>query len=62
MGEYSATGAELRTYGYHPGAPWSTNPLFVQENGIYYYYLNDPSGHPPEDHERQRYRGLGRHL
>jgi hypothetical protein len=36
VGEYSATGAELRTCGYHPGAPWSTNPLFVQEGGIYY--------------------------
>ncbi|MBL0378146.1 MAG: RHS domain-containing protein [Desulfofustis sp. PB-SRB1] len=46
MGEYSATGAELRTCGYHPGAPWSTNPLFVQENGIYYYYLNDHLGTP----------------
>jgi RHS repeat-associated protein len=46
VGEYSATGAELRTYGYHPGAPWSTNPLFVQENGIYYYYLNDHLGTP----------------
>jgi RHS repeat-associated protein len=46
VGEYSATGAELRTCGYHPGAPWSTNPLFVQEGGSYYYYLNDHLGTP----------------
>jgi YD repeat-containing protein len=37
-GEYDATGNEQRTYGYQPGSPWSTNPLFVQIEGIYYPY------------------------
>ena len=45
-GEYNASGAELRTYGYHTGSSWSSNPLFVQEGGAYYWYLNDHLGAP----------------
>ena len=45
-GEYDATGNELRTYGYQPGFPWSTNPLFVQIDDIYYWYQNDHLGTP----------------
>ncbi len=45
-GEYDAAGNELRTYGYQPGSPWSTNPLFVEINGEYYWYQNDHLGTP----------------
>lgn len=46
VGEYNATGEELRTYCYQPGSPWSTNPLFIQEGGEYYWYQNDHLGTP----------------
>jgi RHS repeat-associated protein len=45
-GEYNGTGNELRTYGYQPGSPWSTNPLFIQVGGEYYWYQNDHLGTP----------------
>jgi RHS repeat-associated protein len=45
-GEYNGAGNELRTYGYQPGSPWSTNPLFVQAGGEYYWYQNDHLGTP----------------
>jgi RHS repeat-associated protein len=45
-GEYDASGNELRTYGYNAGSPWSTDPLFVQENDQYYWYQNDHLGTP----------------
>jgi RHS repeat-associated protein len=45
-GEYDASGIEERTYGYQAGSPWSTNPLFVQEGGEYYWYQNDHLGTP----------------
>ncbi len=45
-GEYDATGNEQRTYGYQPGSPWSTNPLFIQIDDIYYWYQNDHLGTP----------------
>jgi large repetitive protein len=45
-GEYNASGVELRTYGYHAGSSWSSNPLFVQEAGVYYWYQNDHLGTP----------------
>jgi RHS repeat-associated protein len=45
-GEYNGAGNELRTYGYQPGSPWSTNPLFIQVGGEYYWYQNDHLGTP----------------
>jgi RHS repeat-associated protein len=45
-GEYNGAGNELRTYGYQPGSPWSTNPLFIQAGGEYYWYQNDHLGTP----------------
>ena len=45
-GEYDGSGTELRTYGYHAGSSWSTNPLFVQQGGVFYWYLNDHLGTP----------------
>ena len=45
-GEYAADGTELRTYGYAPGNAWSTNPLFLRESGVYYWFQNDRMGTP----------------
>ncbi len=46
IGEYDAAGDEIRTYGYKPGSTWTTDPLFLKENGQYYYYHNDHLGTP----------------
>jgi RHS repeat-associated protein len=45
-GEYTADGSEIKTYGYHHGSPWTTNPLFLRQNDTYYYYINDHLGTP----------------
>lgn len=46
IGEYDSTGAEIKTYGYKPGSTWTTDPLFLKENGQYYFYHNDHLGTP----------------
>jgi len=46
VGEYDATGNELKTYGYTPDSLWSTNPLFQKISGNYYFYQNDHLGTP----------------
>jgi RHS repeat-associated protein len=46
IGEYDASGAEIRTYGYEPDSSWSTNPLFQRVGGEYYWYENDHQGTP----------------
>jgi RHS repeat-associated protein len=46
IGEYDQNGAEIKTYGYLPGTDWSTNPLFQQSHGSYFWYLNDHLGTP----------------
>ncbi len=46
VGEYDATGAPIRTYGWKPGSLWGTNPVFMTEGGSYYYYHNDQLGMP----------------
>jgi hypothetical protein len=43
-GEYDATGAEIRSYGYVPDSQWTTNPLFVKSAGAYDWYQNDHLG------------------
>jgi len=54
IGEYDASGAEIRSYGYTPGTLWMNNPLWMR-TGIstlnegetnYLYYLNDHLGAP----------------
>jgi len=37
---------EVRTYGYKPGSTWGTDPLFMKENGQYFFYHNDHLGTP----------------
>jgi len=46
VGEYDSTGTELKTYGYTPNSTWTTDPLFMKENGTYYFYQNDHLGTP----------------
>jgi RHS repeat-associated protein len=46
IGEYDASGTEIKTYGYEPGSTWTTDPLFIKEDGNYYFYQNDHLGTP----------------
>ena len=46
VGEYDSAGSEIRSYGYRPGSTWTTDPLFLKENGAYYFYQNDHLGTP----------------
>ena len=46
IGEYDATGTEIKTYGYKPGSTWTTDPLFMKEGDNYYFYHNDHLGTP----------------
>ncbi len=44
VGEYTETGAEIKTYGYKPGSTWTTDPLFMKIGSEYYWYQNDLAG------------------
>jgi len=44
IGEYDASGNEIRTYGYKPGSIWTTNPLFMKVGTEYYFYSNEQLG------------------
>ncbi|MCP4400901.1 MAG: hypothetical protein GY801_26830, partial [bacterium] len=46
MAEYDAAGNETRTYGYKPDSTWTTDPLWLKQNGEYYFYHNDHLGTP----------------
>jgi RHS repeat-associated protein len=46
VAEYDPTGAEIRSYGYRPGSTWTTDPLWLKQNGEYYFYHNDHLGTP----------------
>ncbi|MCP4397723.1 MAG: hypothetical protein GY801_10540, partial [bacterium] len=46
VAEYDESGNELRSYGYRPDSTWTTNPLWLKENGEYYWYQNDHLGTP----------------
>ena len=46
VGEYDASGVELRIYGWAPNSQWSTDPLFVKIGSQYYWYQNDHLGTP----------------
>ncbi len=44
--EYDASGNELRSYGYQPDSTWTTDPLWLKQDGEYYFYQNDHLGTP----------------
>ncbi len=46
LGEYDATGAVIKTYGWKPNAIWSTDPLYMQQGSNTYFYHNDHLGTP----------------
>lgn len=46
VAEYDASGNELKSYGYNPDSTWGTNPLWLKQNGAYYWYQNDHLGTP----------------
>jgi RHS repeat-associated protein len=46
IGEYDGSGTEIKTYGYKPNSTWTTDPVFMQQNGQYYFYHNDHLGTP----------------
>jgi RHS repeat-associated protein len=46
IGEYDSTGTEIKTYGYKPGSTWTTDPIFMKQDGNYYFYQNDHLGTP----------------
>ena len=46
IGEYDATGNELKTYGYKPDSTWTTDPLFMKQGTDYFFYHNDHLGTP----------------
>lgn len=46
IGEYDASGSEIRSYGYVLGSEWTTAPLYQKTVGVYYWYLNDHLGTP----------------
>jgi len=46
VGEYDASGTEIKTYGWTPDSIWGTDPLFLKIDGYYYFYQNDHQGTP----------------
>ena len=46
VAEYDGSGSEIRSYGYQPDSTWTTDPLFLTQNGNYYFYQNDHLGTP----------------
>ena len=46
VAEYDDEGDELRSYGYRPDSTWGTDPLWLKENGEFYWYQNDHLGTP----------------
>jgi len=46
IGEYNATGLEIKTYGYAPHSIWTTNTLFQKIGTNFYWYQNDHLGSP----------------
>ena len=46
IGEYDDSGNPISEYGYFPGALWSTNPLFLRQNGDYAFFHKDQRAAP----------------
>ncbi|MCP4399116.1 MAG: hypothetical protein GY801_17680, partial [bacterium] len=46
VAEYDAAGNEIRAYGYKPDSTWTTDPLWLKQNGEYYFYQSDHLGTP----------------
>ena len=46
VAETNAAGEITKSYGYYPRSSWSTNPLYLKQNGQYYFYHTDAQGTP----------------
>ncbi|MFO7784546.1 MAG: RHS repeat-associated core domain-containing protein, partial [Desulfatiglandales bacterium] len=46
VAEMDASGNVIKSYGWQPGATWTTDPLFMMKDGQYYFYHNDHLGTP----------------
>lgn len=46
IGEYDPNGNLKKAYSWVPDSIWGTNPIFMFENGNYYFYHNDHLGTP----------------
>jgi RHS repeat-associated protein len=46
VAEADAAGTVTKTYSYRPGSTWTTDPLFMRQDGQYYFYQNDHLGTP----------------
>ncbi len=52
IAEYDGSGSEIRSYGYKPDSTWTTDPLWLKQDGQYYFYHSDHLG-TPQKLERQ---------
>ena len=54
VAEYDSSGNELKAYGYQPDSIWTTDPVFLKQDGEYFFYQNDHLGTPQKlvDEER----------
>ena len=48
VGEYNASGVEMKSFGYIPNSTWTTNPLYQKIGNRYYWYQNDRLGTPKQ--------------
>ena len=48
VAEFDASGNQIKSYGYRPGSTWTTDPLFMEQGGQYYFYHNDHLGTPQQ--------------
>jgi RHS repeat-associated protein len=46
VAEYDEQGRELHSYGWQPDSTWGTNPLWLKQDSVYYWYQNDHLGTP----------------
>jgi hypothetical protein len=59
IGEFDASGAAIRTYGYLPG---SSTPLFLRQDETYYWLPHRPPRHPAHAGGKQWHCGVERHV
>ena len=48
IAELNEAGTLLKSYGYKPGNPWGTDPLYVRQGGRNHWYLTDHLGTPQQ--------------
>jgi RHS repeat-associated protein len=46
IAEFDGSGSQTKAYGFAPNSTWTTDPLFINQGGQYYFYQNDHLGAP----------------